>query len=283
MNQIGVIIPVYNGEKTIEKSISSLLQQTYTDWLAIIIDDGSTDNTKSILNKYSGRKQFHIVHFDKNRGRPYARQEGLEIIKNKKIKYMCMLDADDWYYPDKLEYQYNFMEKNNIVSLLSMSIGVTKIDNILFRILEPFSHYTVLNYCSYNHYKPVPHASSIIRVKDIGNYNFDLFMKFGQDQDFMRRFLLNKCYAFVPKIVYIYNREDSFSFNKYYNSMKFSRKSFKKLNLPILKTFKFYLNSYLKLIIVGVLCLFRLEKYYLSKIGREPSKNDIDTFRSLMK
>ena len=50
MKKIGVVIPVYNAEKSIEKSINSLLNQTFKDWLAIIINDGSTDNTVEIIN-----------------------------------------------------------------------------------------------------------------------------------------------------------------------------------------------------------------------------------------
>ena len=112
MKKIGVVIPVYNGEKSIEKAIKSLLCQTYKDWVAIIINDGSTDETVKILNTYKEDDRFRIFHFNQNKGRPYARQKGLEIVKELNLKYMCMLDADDWYYPGKLDCQYQFMENH---------------------------------------------------------------------------------------------------------------------------------------------------------------------------
>lgn len=279
MNKIGVVIPVYNGAKTIEKSIKSLLYQKYRDWVAIIINDGSTDDTKKILDNYNNDDRFCIYHFHKNKGRPYARQMGLDIIKDKNLIYMCMLDADDWYYPNKLQFQYDFMENNSNITLLSSAIGVTSEKNNLFKVIKPFSDFTKLKFTNFKNYQKIPHASSIIRVNEIGkNVNYDLDLKLSQDQDFLRKLLINKKYAFDPRIQYIYNRNQSFSVKKYKMSMYYNYLSFKKLKMGRLQNSFCFFKNKIKLYFVRILSFFNLENIYKSKIGVSPTKIELSVF-----
>lgn len=203
MAEITVVTPVFNGEQTILKSIRSLQNQTFKNWCCIIVNDGSTDNTKSILDNLNDER-FNIVHFDKNMGRPIARQRALELVTT---KYMCMLDSDDWYYPEKLQVQFDYMEENDDVTLMSNALGVTNINGELIRVLAPFHQRINLTYSVPLKYFQVPHASSIIRVSDIKQINYNSKLKLGQDQDFMRRLLLGKKYVFCPRVLYIYNRK----------------------------------------------------------------------------
>ncbi|TQD33493.1 glycosyltransferase family 2 protein [Haloflavibacter putidus] len=275
---IAVVTPVYNGENSIQKAINSLLVQSFTNWVSIIVNDGSTDGTSRILLKYQKDDRFIILNFKENKGRPHARQAALDKIRELDIKYMAMLDADDWYYPDKLAYQYRFMEESPKVALLSMSIGVSNKKNELAQVLESYNLKRNLMFQSYDEYKTVSHASSIIRVEAVGLYDYDLEMSYAEDQDFMRRFLINKKYVFIPKVVYIYNREDSFSLAKYRNSLRCSRLSYSKLKLPFYRTFKAFLFNYMRLSFVSVLSLTGMLKFYLKMIGREPVVSEIDTF-----
>ncbi len=92
MVKISVIIPVYNGAKYLERCLDSVLNQTMTDWQAICIDDGSTDNTGVILDKYAKKdKRFIVVH-KKNAGVSAARNDGIKLAKGSYIHFM---DADD--------------------------------------------------------------------------------------------------------------------------------------------------------------------------------------------
>jgi hypothetical protein len=191
-----------------------------------------------------------------------------------------MLDADDWYYPDKLEYQYNFMEHNLDISLLSMSFGLANCNNELSGVTEPYSIEKILAYNRYEKYVLVPHASSILRVKDIGNCNFDLSMEYGEDQDFMIRFLLNKRYVFIPKISYIYNRENSFSFHKYKHSKKLHLQAYFKLPISFSYKLKAYFLEGFKLFYVLILSKLGKEKLYLKKIGRSPKKEELKYYNS---
>lgn len=275
MPLIAVVTPVYNGANTIEKSIQSLLSQTFTDWINIIINDGSTDKTKEVLDKYEQDKRFVIIHFDENQGRAIARQVALEKVLELDVKYMCMLDADDMYYRDKLEWQYDYMENNPEISLMSCSLGYIDTELNLKGVLESYKEEKQLYFDNYKNYHPVPHACSIIRVKDIENISFDTNLTLGQDQDFMIRMLINKKYAFIPRIGYLYNRNDSFSFKKYKKSLELSVYAKKKINASRRLIFKLKIINFIKLIMVGLLTLFNKQDLYLNKIGRKTNEKEL--------
>ena len=104
---ISVIIPTFNREKTILRAIDSVLSQTYKDIELIIVDDGSTDNTKDIVESIDDIRIKYI--FQKNSGAAEARNTG---IKNAQGKYIAFQDSDDYWYPDKLEKQLAYLEDN---------------------------------------------------------------------------------------------------------------------------------------------------------------------------
>lgn len=108
--EISVIIPVYNGEKKINISLNSLLSQTYTDFEVIIINDGSTDNTISIINEYYDRLDNLTVISQNNLGVSVARNRG---IMSAKGKYICFLDADDFYNEAFLETLVNKIKQTD--------------------------------------------------------------------------------------------------------------------------------------------------------------------------
>ncbi len=94
-----IIIPAYNAELYIAEAIESVLNQTITDYEIIIVDDGSTDNTKMIINNYKDKYVIRYCH-QLNKGPAAARNFG---IQNARGYYVAFLDADDWWVEDKLE------------------------------------------------------------------------------------------------------------------------------------------------------------------------------------
>lgn len=280
--KIAVVTPVYNGENTIVNSINSLIHQNFKEWISIIVNDGSTDKTIEVLNKYSNDDRFIIINLEKNVGRGEARKIALKKVKDINAKYMCMLDADDLFYEDKLEWQFNYMEKNLNIALMSCSIGYIDNNNKLLGVLETFEEEKILSFNNFMDYVPVPHACSIIRTSEIGNITFDENLTLGQDQDFMIRMLINKKYSFIPRIGYLYNRTDSFSFKKYKKSILLSYYAKKKLALPKTYLLKLKISNYIKIIIVWVLTLIGKEDIYLDKIGRKPFDDEKDNHLSLI-
>ncbi|WP_454803753.1 glycosyltransferase family 2 protein [Mucilaginibacter phyllosphaerae] len=115
---ISVIIPAYNAEATILKAIASVLNQTYKCYLEIIIvNDGSVDNTSSIVEKYCEDNSVNniVIHNKNNGGVASARNIGMKLAKG---KYIALLDADDEWIPGKLEHQIQIMHKNPSIDFL---------------------------------------------------------------------------------------------------------------------------------------------------------------------
>ena len=102
---VTIIIPAYNAEKTVETAVKSLLAQTFTDFEAIIIEDGSTDHTREILKKLEASdSRIRVIYKDKNEGLSAGRNSGIRAAVG---TYLGFLDADDWIEPTLLETVYS--------------------------------------------------------------------------------------------------------------------------------------------------------------------------------
>ena len=108
MPQVSVIIPTYNREKIIKRSIMSVLNQTLTDVELIIVDDGSTDNTEDEVKSINDSRIRYVKQ--KNQGACVARNRGIDEAVG---EYIAFQDSDDEWYPDKLEKQLACSIKNN--------------------------------------------------------------------------------------------------------------------------------------------------------------------------
>ena len=105
---VSIIIPTYNRKKTIKKAIESCLNQTYENIEVIVVDDGSSDGTESVLKKIKDTRFKYFV-LKQNKGACYARNYG---IKKAKGEYISFNDSDDFYRPDKIEKQMNNLNKS---------------------------------------------------------------------------------------------------------------------------------------------------------------------------
>ena len=104
--KVSVIIPTYNRSSVLSRAIDSVLRQSFKDFELIVVDDGSTDNTKELIEKYSD--QITYIYQD-NKGVSAARNKGLEHAKG---EWIAFLDSDDEWKKKKLEKQIAFIEIN---------------------------------------------------------------------------------------------------------------------------------------------------------------------------
>ena len=109
-NKIDIILPNYNSSKYIVETIKSVVEQTFSHWNLIIVDDFSNKKTRKILKKFSKNKKIKIFWLKKNRGAGYCRNLA---IKKSRAPYLAFIDSDDLWKKDKLETQLRFMENNN--------------------------------------------------------------------------------------------------------------------------------------------------------------------------
>ena len=114
MVEVSVIIPSYSRPTFLYRAAKSVLAQTFSDWEMIIVDDNGRgteeqNNTAEILEPFLSDKRVQYLILERNSGGSVARNVGWQAAKG---KYICFLDNDDEFYPQKLEIQYNALEKS---------------------------------------------------------------------------------------------------------------------------------------------------------------------------
>ncbi|MFT5666009.1 MAG: glycosyltransferase involved in cell wall biosynthesis [Vicingaceae bacterium] len=116
---VSVIMPAYNAERFIKKSIESIVNQTYKKWELIVIDDGSTDGTATIVQSFIERDdRIKLVVNETNKGLIITRNRGLEESKG---KYIANLDSDDIAFKTRLKKQVHFLEEHSDYVLIGSS------------------------------------------------------------------------------------------------------------------------------------------------------------------
>lgn len=154
---ISVIMPIYNGELYLREAIESILKQTYTNFELICIDDGSTDNTLSILKDYAAKDHRMVIVSRENRGLISTLNEGLSLAK---YNYIARMDADDISMPSRLEKQISYLHAHKGVGVIGCSytsvnqerniIGLRRLWNINYILKatcifgSPFAHPSVM-------------------------------------------------------------------------------------------------------------------------------------------
>lgn len=119
MPKISVIVPVYNVEPYIYRCVDSILNQTFTDFELILVDDGSPDNCGKICDEYAEKDpRIHVIH-QENGGLSAARNAGIDwAMNNSDSKWITFIDSDDWVHPQMLSMLFNIAEKEDLLLVL---------------------------------------------------------------------------------------------------------------------------------------------------------------------
>jgi glycosyltransferase involved in cell wall biosynthesis len=112
---VTVLMPVYNAERFLREAIDSILQQTFTDFEFLILDDGSTDSSVAIIKSYTDPR-IRFVQNEKNLGISATLNRGIELAS---CELIARMDADDLSYPERLQKQWDFFQTHADVALLS--------------------------------------------------------------------------------------------------------------------------------------------------------------------
>jgi glycosyltransferase involved in cell wall biosynthesis len=140
MPRVSVIIPTFNCARFLDRAIASALEQTYTDYEIIVADDGSTDDTRDIVARIGNKTRYF---FQPNGGLSSARNLGLSKANGEFIAY---LDADDMWYPHKLESQVAFLDAHGECGLVHSDVTVIdESDQIIHRRFNQETGRTVPN------------------------------------------------------------------------------------------------------------------------------------------
>lgn len=275
--QVAIMMPVYNGEKTLPLAIASLIHQTYPYWKCYIVNDGSTDGTKELLDNLTDPR-FVIIHFKKNQGRPYARQAALDAAEG---KYLAFLDADDFYHPEKLKLQVETFAKYN-VSLVSCG-------NASFDSAKELKSVRGLGTTKVQIYKMgtipmVAMRTSMVLLSISKSIKFDSKLKYAQDTDFIIKYLtIGTSFLVQDKVLYYYSEFDSVSKNKIIVTNLYGihiyRHLFKKTPLFALKKI---LTNIIKIFFKLLLYPFVDANFYLKRRGLNPNKEIIQDYKNTL-
>jgi glycosyltransferase involved in cell wall biosynthesis len=206
MSTVSVIIPAYNASNFIVETIRSVMEQTFTDWELIISDDGSTDDTESVVKPFLNQ-QIRYIRYP-NGGVSLARNRGAAVAKG---SYLAFLDADDVLTPNSLEKKVRDLQQHQDVALAFCDVVV--IDQNSLKTGEQLlgSDDEVLKHLLLWDKTVIPGPSSILVTRKAYDTvgGFDPNFSTAADQDFFFRIAQQfKCHR-VPEILTLYRKHGS--------------------------------------------------------------------------
>src|SRR5258705_299739 len=157
---VTVLMQVYNSERFLSEAIDSILNQTFTDFEFLIIDDGSTDNSLKIIKSYSDAR-IRLVQNEKNLGITATLNKGIVLARADLISRM---DADDISYPERLQKQYEYLKDHPDCALLSTQARVIAEDKQVEYIDDTNSDFF---YYNLTFSSPIFHPSVMYRKKAV--------------------------------------------------------------------------------------------------------------------
>jgi glycosyltransferase involved in cell wall biosynthesis len=209
MSKVSVIIPIYNGERYILGAIDSILSQTYQDYEIVAIDDGSIDNSFDILQPYlqSNRTKIRYQR-QENQGVAAARNQGLKLARG---SYIVFLDQDDYFFPDKLEMQVNYLDVNPTIGMVHSGWQRVDANGNFLGVVEPWRNSPVLDLQNWLLWKPVLLGAMMFRRSWLEGVD-GLDVQFQQvcDLDLVWRLSLAGCQTgWLQRLTLYYREHDS--------------------------------------------------------------------------
>ncbi|MEB3340190.1 glycosyltransferase [Okeania sp.] len=200
--KVSVIIPVYNCELYIAQAIESVLNQTYTDYEIIVINDGSTDNTYQILQPYMTKIRYF---YQENKGLSATRNQGIKMAKGELI---ALLDADDLFLSDKLEKQVAIFDAQPNIGLVQSGWRVVNEKGEKIEDVEPWHKSPELDLVSWLKWKATNPSSMMFRKEWLERVNgFNEEFRRLEDFDIVIRLALAGCQAtWFPKVAVCYRQ-----------------------------------------------------------------------------
>ena len=203
-----IIIPVFNKEQFIAKTLKSVLDQSFADFEIIIINDGSTDQSGAKILDY---KDPRIHYFSKgNEGVAIARNSGIDKAKG---EYICFLDADDYWYPDFLKTLYTYIQKLPEQKVFATAIEIETKNNCLpaHYSISKNSEFEIVNFFEASQKECVLWTSSIAIhqsiLKTLGG--FDTQIKKCEDTELWIRIGLHYPIVFIWQVLAKYGYDES--------------------------------------------------------------------------
>lgn len=117
--KLAVILPAYNAENFITECLDSLLNQTFSDFCILAVNDASTDNTGKILENYAAKDaRLRVYHLPQNQGEPAVMQFAMDMLNYMNVEYVARMDANDICVPHRFEKQVQYLDEHPEIDIL---------------------------------------------------------------------------------------------------------------------------------------------------------------------
>lgn len=204
MPLVSVVMPVKNGERFVAAAVESILNQTYKNYELLIVDDGSSDGTVEILNKYAKKYpgKVKVFYGKKSRGAFGAVNW---ILNKSRGKYLAPMDSDDVAYKDRLAKQAAFMEANKDVVVVGSQVEIIDGEGIVVGEKNlPTEHEQI--YQDFARVHPMVHPAVMIRRSMLPTKNRLYHDRFGVNDDYftLMTLLSSGRFANLPEVLLQY-------------------------------------------------------------------------------
>jgi len=230
LNQISVdiILPNYNSSPYIEKTLNSIVDQSFKNWKLLIVDDNSNDETKNIIKRYILNKKIKIIWLKKNKGVGFCRNLAM---RNSKSEYIAFIDSDDIWEKEKLSKQLDFMIKNKYYFTYTNYLPFkSEKEQHNLKEIRPEKFFTFETFIRNT---SIATSTMIIKKSLIGNTKFSN-TKFCEDYFFKCKILkkVNYAYCLSDSLMKYRIRKDSLQSNKIRNLywIWYINKNYNKMN-----------------------------------------------------
>ncbi len=188
--KVSVIIPAYNGDRYLAEAINSVLVQTYNDYEIIVVDDGSTDNTRHVVEQYGKTVQYLS---QTNQGVAASRNLGLAASRG---EYIAFLDQDDVFLPHKLSAQVALLKQNSDLGMVNSGWQIMDQLGEVKAAVQPWQHIPNLDRKNLVIWKPVFLGAMLFRRSWLERLKgFDTNLEQTPDVDLVMRLAMMDCPA----------------------------------------------------------------------------------------
>lgn len=203
-------MPVYNGERYIAEAIESILGQTFSDFMLLIIDDGSTDKSMEIAKSYQDNR-ISIVRNNANLGLVATLNKGIELIES---EFVARMDCDDIAIPNRLELQIRFLDENPHVGMCGGQYLRISDEGIVISQL-PLRHDDILYEMLFDNV--FAHNTIVFRTKILKDFSFryDPAYRYAEDYELWVRMSRHCRVANIPHVLVIYRFHEDNTSNKF--------------------------------------------------------------------
>ncbi len=200
MPKVSIVLPTYNGEKYIRESIDSVMNQTFTDWELIIVNDCSSDGTVEIINEYVKMdKRIRTINNVVNQKLPRSLNIGFREAEG---EYLTWTSDDNKYLPQAIEEMVHFLDENKNEVMVCTKMDFVNENGEYEFTMSPYSNELM-------YYSDCVGACFLYRnivLKEVGEYNPDFFLV--EDYEYWLRILFQyKNIGYINKVLYIYRNQ----------------------------------------------------------------------------